>query len=86
MPEISRFLGIVILMYYNDHNPPHFHARYGGMEAVVEIESGTVLEGRLPPRVIGLVQEWRETHRDQLMDDWRRARSHLPLRAIEPLE
>ena len=86
MPEISRFLGIIILMYYNDHNPPHFHARYGGMEAVVEIESGTVLEGRLPPRVMGLVQEWREARRDQLMDDWRRARNHLPLRTIEPLE
>jgi len=55
MPEISRFLGIIIVMYYNDHAPPHFHAKYGDFEAVIAIESGEIVEGRLPPRVFGLV-------------------------------
>lgn len=50
MPEISRFLGIVIAMFYNDHNPPHFHAKYGDFKAVIAIETGEVIEGRLPPR------------------------------------
>lgn len=54
LPEISRFLGIIIVMYYNDHAPPHFHARYGDFEAVIAIDSGEVVEGRLPPRVLGL--------------------------------
>jgi len=57
MPEISRFLGIIIAMYYNDHRPPHFHAKYGSFEALIEIETGGVIRGHLPPRVLGLVQE-----------------------------
>lgn len=57
MPVISRFLGIVIAMYYNDHAPPHFHAKHGGFEAVIGIASGEVIDGELPPRVLGLVQE-----------------------------
>ena len=57
MPEISRFLGIVIAMYYNDHAPPHFHARYGDYEAVIAVATGEVIDGSLPPRVLGLVQE-----------------------------
>lgn len=58
MPEISRFYGIVIKMYFGDHPPPHFHAEYGEHEAVVGIETLTVIAGRLPPRAIGLVSEW----------------------------
>ena len=54
MPEISRFLGIIIAMYYNDHAPPHFHVKYGDIEAVIAIDTGEVVEGRLPPRVLGL--------------------------------
>ena len=86
MPEISRFLGIIIAMYYNDHNPPHFHARYGDFEAVIAIDTGEVVEGRLPPRVLGLVQEWREYHKTELTDDWDLARDRKALKKIEPLE
>lgn len=62
MPEICRFLGIVVRMQYGDHSLPHFHAVYGGAEAVYGIDSLTVLEGRLPPRVHGLVSEWASLH------------------------
>jgi hypothetical protein len=86
MPEISRFFGIVIAMYYNDHAPPHFHAKYGGFEAVIAIENGDVLDGGLPPRALGLVQEWREDRRAALAEDWTRARVHKALKQIEPLE
>ncbi len=86
MPEISRFLGIIIAMYYNDHNPPHFHAKYGEHEAVIAIDSGEVVDGSLPPRVFGLVQEWREYHKNELTEDWNLARARKALRKIEPLE
>ena len=58
MPEISRFFGIIITMNYNDHAPPHFHARYGGDQAIIDIETLRVLGGRLGPRVMGLVVKW----------------------------
>jgi len=86
LPEISRFLGIVIAMYYNDHNPPHFHARYGEHEAIIAISTGEVIDGRLPPRALGLVQEWRELHKAELVEDWRLARARRKLNRIEPLE
>lgn len=86
MPEISRFLGIIIAMYYNDHEPPHFHARYAGREALVEIETLSVMKGRLPPRVLGLVVEWASLHRGELLDNWRAARAQTPLRDVRPLE
>lgn len=86
MPEICRFFGIVITMFYNDHSPPHFHARYGGQRALVAIDALTVLEGRLSPRVLGLVTEWAALHQEELRDDWRLARQQAPLRAIAPLE
>lgn len=85
MPEISRFFGIIITMNYNDHPPPHFHARYGGEQAIIGIETLQVLGGRLGPRAMGLVVEWALQHRDELMDDWRLARESAPLRHIEPL-
>jgi len=86
LPEISRFLGIIIAMYYNDHVPSHFHAKYGDFEAVIIIETGEVLEGRLPPRVLGLVQEWREYHKGDLNEDWILARERKALKPINPLE
>ncbi len=86
MPEISRFLGIIIAMYYNDHPPAHFHAKYGSFEALIEIESGGVIRGYLPPRVLGLAQEWRELHKTELFQDWKLAEERKPLRRIEPLE
>ncbi len=70
MPEISRFLGIVITMYFNDHNPPHFHVRYEESRALVGIEPLELREGQLPPRVLGLVMEWGEMHQSELMENW----------------
>ncbi len=86
MPEISRFLGIIIAMHYNDHAPPHFHAKYGNYVAAIAIGSGEIIEGRLPPRVLGLVQEWREYHMTKLTEDWNLARARKALKPIEPLE
>ena len=85
MPTISRFFGIIIAMYHNDHAPPHFHVLYGGVEAEVDIESLEVLQGRLPPRVLGMALEWASRHQDELRLNWRLAREQLPLKRIEPL-
>jgi hypothetical protein len=85
VPEISRFLGIVIAMYYNDHAPPHFHAKYGDFEITVEIATGTV-NGNFPKRALKLVDEWRELHRAELQADWELARARRPLTRIAPLE
>jgi len=73
-------------MYYDDHAPPHFHVRYGGHRAILEIEGGAVLVGVLPPRVLGLVIEWAATRRAELEENWRRARALAPLNPIAPLE
>ena len=81
MPEISRFLGIVIAMYYSDHPPPHFHARYGDFEAVVNIEGG-VVEGRFPRRALRLILEWYEMHKEELMEDWLLAVERKPLKKL----
>lgn len=70
MPEISRFLGIVITMYFDDHEPPHFHVRYNEYRALVAISSLNVIEGQLPARVRSLVTEWAELHQDELQDIW----------------
>ena len=85
MPEISRFLGIVIAMYYRDHAPPHFHAFYGDREVTIDIATGQV-SGDFPKRALAHVQEWRTLHRDALMQTWTRARASKPLPRIEPLE
>ena len=85
MAEISRFLGIVIAMYYNEHAPPHFHAIYGGYEVTVEIETG-VVTGRFPPRALSHLLEWGALHRQELLDDWSLARQRKPLKKIAPLE
>jgi hypothetical protein len=85
MPEISRFLGIVIRMYYREHVPPHFHARYGEPEIIVHIETG-VVEGRFPRRALRHVLEWWGLHRGELSEDWSLAAAGEPLRPIAPLE
>ncbi len=85
MPESARFLGIVIGMFYNEHGVPHFHAVYGEFEATIEIGSERV-HGHLPPRALALVLEWTRLHRQELEDDWQRAREGVPLRRIAPLE
>ncbi|MEI7772201.1 MAG: DUF4160 domain-containing protein [Chloroflexales bacterium] len=85
MPRISTFFGIVIWMYYNDHQPPHFHAQYGDQEALILIGSGDLYEGQISRRALRLVQEWEELHRAELMDDWELARQAQPLVPIAPL-
>lgn len=86
MPKISEFFGIAIYMYYREHGPPHFHARYGGQEALISIDELSVLEGELTPRARGLVTEWASLHQEELKRNWRRARNHQPLKEIEPLK
>jgi hypothetical protein len=85
VPEISRFYGIVIRMYYDDHPPPHFHAYYGEYEALVNIHTLAIISGRLPPRALGLVIEWALLHQDELRSCWERARNMEPLLKIAPL-
>jgi hypothetical protein len=85
MPEVSRFLGIVIAMYFKEHNPPHFHALYGGEMAVFSINDLKVLEGILPKRVTSLVLEWAFEHRDELLTNWQRCQSGQTPAKIEPL-
>jgi Domain of unknown function (DUF4160) len=86
LPELSRFFGIVIAMYYSDHSPPHFHAKYGGDQASIRIDNGEILDGTLGTRAIRLVEEWRVLHQAELLDDWNRAQTKQPLNKIEPLE
>lgn len=86
MPEISRFYGIIIRMFFDDHQPPHFHAEYGEYEALINIQTLAVFSGKLPPRALGLVMEWALTHQDELAAEWERARSQQPLFKIDPLK
>lgn len=86
MPEISRFFGIVIKMYYNEHQPPHFHAEYAEHVAEIDIETLEVSRGHLPGRVLGLVLEWSSLHRDELRENWKRARAQAQVQPIAPLE
>ncbi len=86
MPTISFFYGIAIRMYLNDHAPPHFHAIYGGDEATFVIETGRILEGRLPKTAHRLVLEWLTLNRDALMENWDLARSGSPLKRIGGLD
>jgi len=85
MPELCRFLGIVIYLVYDDHLPPHFHAEYGEFKVTVEIATG-VVEGRFPKRALRALLEWHEIYRDRLIEDWELAERHEPLKKIPPLE
>jgi len=85
MPEISRFLGIVIAMYFKEHSPPHFHAKYGGQRAAFSIQDLQLIEGNLPPRVVSIVLEWAFVHREELMENWKRVERREELRKIDPL-
>ena len=86
MPEISRFFGIVIAIYWKEHGIPHFHAKYGNHRASFSITDLRLLEGNLPPRVRALVLEWAFLHRSELMSNWRLAETRQPLKSIDPLE
>lgn len=86
MPEICRFYGIIIAMFFDDHNPPHFHARYGGDKVVIDINTLSVLEGSLPPRALGLVIEWASLRKSDLLRDWELAKNNKQPEKIEPLK
>jgi hypothetical protein len=85
MPELSHFLGIAILMYFDDHNPPHFHVRYNDFRAIISINDLSLMEGKLPPRVLGLVMEWAELHKNELLDNWNMVKESGKWFKIEPL-
>lgn len=85
MPELSRFLGIVIAMFYRDHVPSHFHAFYGDFEIEVSIADG-VVTGKFPKRALRHVLEWYDLHKEELLEDWKLATQRKPLKKIPPLE
>lgn len=86
MPVVSRFFGIAIAFYWQDHVPPHFHAMYSGDEAMIQIRTGDVIGGFLPRRAASLVEEWRQQHVPELLDNWDRARQRQALAYIAGLE
>ena len=85
MLEISRFYGIVVRMYWDDHLPPHFHAFYGDSEALIDFQRVEIYAGHLPPRALNLVMEWTVLHRDELLNLWKAARRQDTLWKVEPL-
>ena len=85
MPEISRFYGIIIKLYFADHLPPHFHAEYVEEEALLNIETLALIAGNLPPRAMGMVVEWASLHRDELRVAWARAKNLQAPGKIAPL-
>ena len=85
MPTISAFYGILIRMYFDDHPPPHFHARYGEHKARFAIATGELLDGDLPARAERLVREWASLHRSELEENFRRCERRVPLTQVEPL-
>ena len=85
MPEISRFYGIIVRMYFGDHAPPHFHAFYEDEEALIDIAKLSLICGHLQPRALGMVIEWASLHQKELMKFWGKAAKNQPLAKIEPL-
>ncbi len=85
MPEISRFLGIVIYMYFNEHNPPHFYAEYNEYKAAISIETFGVVAGKLPSKVLSLVVEWAQEHQLELLDNWNSIQESGQYNKINPL-
>lgn len=85
MPEISRFFGIIITMYFRDHAPPHFHASYNEHEALIAIETLGIVQGSLPPKALSLVVEWASQHRDELLANWQGLSTLGSFQKISPL-
>lgn len=86
MPEVSRFYGIVVRIFHDDHGAPHFHAEYAGRKVKVAIRNFAILRGGLPPRVLGFVTEWAALHQDELLEAWERAQRHEAPGKIAPLD
>lgn len=85
MPEISRFYGIIIAMFADDHNPPHFHVRYGDYEAIVTIKEG-IVKGQLPRKVLKAVFAWMDLHQKELTENWKRLQEGQDAKKISPLK
>ncbi len=85
MPRISEFYGIGIYMYYKEHSPPHFHARYTGKRASIDIRTGNAISSQLPERALRLVAKWHSDHQDELLQRWEQARAGEALTPIQPL-
>lgn len=85
MPEISRFFGISVRMYFDDHNPPHFHAIYSGAEVEIGIDPLSVIGGAFPRRALGMVLEWAAAHQQELLENWELLHKAQPPRKIDPL-
>lgn len=86
MPTISQFFGIVIRMFFDDHAPPHFHVEYNEYKAVIRLEPLALVEGKLPPRALGMVMEWADQHRPELLDAWSHCAAKQTPNKIAPLE
>lgn len=85
MPEISSFYGIIITMLFKDHNPPHFHVRYGEYRALITIKDG-IIQGELPRRALTMVYEWLDLHKEELLENWSLMEQSKALNKIEPLK
>lgn len=85
MPVISCFLGIIIKMYFGDHLPKHFHVEYNEYEAMIDIESFEVIKGKVPQKVLSLVKEWADLHKEELLENWQKASKHQPVKKIKGL-
>lgn len=86
MPRISEFYGIIIFMYFRDHNPPHFHAKYNEYKILITIQDLRILRGHLPPKAFGMIMEWAATHQDELLENWHSIQEGRGWKTIEPLE
>jgi len=86
MPEISRFFGIIIRMFFDEHPPPHFHAWYGEHVVQIAIDSLTVMEGSIPKRALALALEWAAIHQEELRANWLLAEQQKGILTIDPLE
>lgn len=85
MPKLCTFLGISIYMYFDEHNPPHFHAEYTGQEGIFYINPLKYTKGNLSPRIIGLVMEWATIHKNELLDNWNILKENGKCKKISPL-
>ena len=86
MPVISRFFGMIIRMFFNEHAPPHFHVEYAEYHAVINIQTLELMDGKFPRRALGLVLDWAELHQQELMTDWNLCQQHQQPREITALE
>jgi hypothetical protein len=86
MPEICRFYGVIIRMFFDDHAPPHFHAVYGDAQAEISIQPIQLLKGGLPPRAMSMVIEWAAMHQPELLENWRRLHANEAVQKVAPLE